>query len=230
VAAAQRRRGASRPMSSEPSSEPEIAVLPLALGVGAVLAGLTSLQAPWVAGLTLVELATASATVEQLGSWVVRALPVVLLALSVLFAAVGVKNSFTRGAGGSTVLWFVLCMTCIGGTFLAFFHLVTPGGLFGGSAPVPASAGALEEASEAVNATRRGLLDAPVTLLARALKHKPDGEPTPAPDGLPAEVYGSNIVNQGEITAIFSFAFALFAAGCGLRRGKAAVASIAPAT
>jgi hypothetical protein len=193
-------------------------ILPLVLSVGATLAGITSLSSEWFQGSSLIGFASQPAAVDQLQSAALRAIPLVMMALSVLFAGVAAKKSFS--APGSGMLWLILTIVAVGAAFLSFFNAITPGGLFGaaGAADAAAPAGAAAQAPGG-GPGGRGLRDAHEAVY-RILKKT--AKPLDA-NGINAAISGkggANVICAGEIAAVFQVILCVLAIGCGFGRAK----------
>lgn len=199
-------------------------ILPLVFSVGATLAGLTSLSSEWIQGESLIGFAAQPASVETLGSAALRAIPLIMMALSVIFTAMAAKKSFA--APGSGMLWLILSIVAVGAAFLSFFNAITPGGLFGSAdaateaAAAAAVPGVKPAKPEKPGRNLREEYEAVYRISYRILKKaaKPLKE-----TGINAAINskgGVNIIRAGEISAVFQVILCVLAIGCGFGRGK----------
>jgi hypothetical protein len=185
-------------------------ILPLVFSVGATLAGVTSITSEWFQGNTLIGFAALPSGVDQLSSVGLRVIPLLMMALSVLFAAMAAKKSFA--APGSGMLWLILAIVAVGAAFLSFFNAITPGGLFGGEADTVLPAAEKGEKG-------RGLRDAHEAIY-RILKKTAKGAKENAVNGVIGGKGGSNVILPGEIAAVIQVILCVLGIGCGFGSGK----------
>jgi hypothetical protein len=190
-------------------------IMPLVFSVGATLAGVTSISSEWFQGNSLLGFASQPSSIDQLQSAALRAIPLVMMALSVLFAAMAAKKSFS--APGSGILWLILTIVAVGAAFLSFFNAITPGGLFGGAdAAAPAAAAAQGPGGGPGGRGLRDAHEAVYRILKKAAK------PLDA-NGINAAISGkggANVIRAGEIAAVFQVILCVLAIGCGFGSAK----------